>query len=182
MNKIIALTFLFLCLIPITGHAKPYDIDTNKSHIAFSGTHAGNEFNGEFEKWTAQIDFDENKLDTSTATIILYTGEAKTGNVMYDGTLPTQDWFDTNAYPTIIFIAKQFDKTDTGYAVTGELAVKGITKSITIDFDLSGNDVKTVTAQFPVDRLAYNIGVESDPNAEWVGQIITVDMTLVTTN
>lgn len=171
---------IFLCFLPVIGHANNYEIDKDKSIIRFSGTHAGNPFQGQFNEWSAQIYFDDHDLKASTAQFIINTSSATTGNLMYDGTLPTADWFDTNTYPTLAFVASGFDKIDDQYTVTGDLTIKGITNPVTVNFDLSGDAIRTVTARFPIDRMAYGIGIDSDPDAEWVEQMIQVEINLVT--
>jgi len=40
------------------------------------------------------------------------------------------------------------------------------------------NNHTTLTASFIIDRLSYNIGMESDPDAEWVNKEIKMTLTL----
>jgi polyisoprenoid-binding protein YceI len=174
------LFFLFFLCIATPSKAKDYEINYEESAITFSGTHAGNEFEGQFEDWTATVSFDEENLDQSTAIITIDTESAKTGNPMYDGTLPTKDWFDVKTYPTIKFTANQFEKTLLGFTVTGDLDVKGKTRQTSFEFDLQGISPKTVTATFPINRISYDIGTQSDPSAEWVSENIDVKVKFVT--
>lgn len=168
-----------LCLLAVPALARQYTIDPAQSVIAFAGTHAGNPFEGKFNEWTAVIDFDDANLSKSTAIITLNTNSAKTGNAMYDGTLPTKDWFNADTYPTIVFSANTFEKTDTGYKATGDLTVKDITKKATFDFTMAGTDTKIVTAAFTINRQDYNIGMGSDATGEWVGLDVDVTVKIV---
>lgn len=47
-----------LIIFAVPAYAMDYKVDHAQSSIEFSGTHAGNDFNGEFESWNAQITFD----------------------------------------------------------------------------------------------------------------------------
>jgi cytochrome b561 len=173
--KYLLLTALF---IPTVAFATPYEVNKDKSQVMFSGTHAGNDFKGEFQTWDANINFDADNLAESSVTVTFNTASANTGNAMYDGTLPKGDWFDADNHPTAMFQSTSFNKTDDGYSVTGDLSIKDITNEVTFDFDLHGDDPIHMMAQFPIDRLAFDVGKGSDPDAEWVSQDIMMDIHL----
>lgn len=174
MKLILALIALFFA--PLSAMANPLTVAMDQSTITFAGKHAGNDFTGTFEKWTADIDFDANDLPKSTATVTIDLASAKTGNGMYDGTLPSADWFDVSNHPTATFTSTAFEKTDTGFRATGDFTIKGVTKPLTFDFTVSGDAPIHMTAQFPIHRLDYGIGQNSDPNVEWVDDIITITL------
>ncbi len=172
-------TCLLLLSFPLM--AAPYQINYEESTIEFSGTHAGDEFTGEFEKWNAEIDFDVNNTDNSSVIVTFDTASAKTGNAMYDGTLPAADWFDVKNYPEATFTSTSFAKNDDGYSVTGDLTIRDITHPITFDFELNGDAPTIMTAEFPINRLKFDIGKKSDGDAEWVGQTITMNLKISAT-
>lgn len=182
MKKLLAV----LPLVLLTGgaYAVPYTVDTTKSSIAFAGQQAGTDFKGVFEKWEAKVDFDPQKLDQSHIEVTIDTASAKTGNAMYDGTLPQDDWFDVKQFSKAFFKSTKITKVSDGnYKAEGDLTIRDVTKPIAFNFTLSPEDAKTkqVTAKstFKVDRLAYNIGVKSDGKAEWVSQDITLDFLVI---
>lgn len=170
------LFILALLLLPLSAIAAPYQIIKDKSTIKFSGTHAGNNFEGQFESWDADIVFDVDNLASSFANITIDMSAAKTGNAMYDGTLPSADWFDVNNHPTAIFKSTSFEEKNDGYVVTGDLILRGVTKPISFDFNLEGDSPVNMTASFPINRLDFNIGKESDGLAEWVSDAITLSL------
>ena len=171
----IILIFLYSSI----ASAVPYRVDYDKSLIRFSGVHAGNEFEGVFNEWTADIDFDHDDPSTAHAQIIINTASAKTGNKLYDGTLPNEDWLNTARFPQAIFMSDKITKTDNGYRVEGHLTLRGISHPVSFEFNLEGDDPVAMTAYIPINRLDYNIGKDSDPNAEWVSDIINITLQLL---
>lgn len=172
---------IFLIFISFPVLAAPYQVNYSDSKIGFSGTHAGNAFTGQFETWNADINFDENDFDSSSVSVTFNTASAKTGNTMYDGTLPAADWFDVQNHPEAKFQSTSFTKHDDGYSVTGDLTIRNITHSITFDFQLNDSTPTIMTATFPIDRLQFDIGKKSDGSAEWVGREIIINLNISAT-
>lgn len=170
---------VLLIFVPSILKAEPYIVNKEKSLVSFSGLHAGNRFDGQFEDWTAIIDFNDDDLDMSSVKFTLRTSDAKTGNALYDGTLPTNDWFDSTNYPTASFVSKKFTKKKGGYNVSGDLTIKNITETIAFDFQLTNAEPRIMTATFPIERKLFDIGKKSDPNAEWVSKDIEVDIKII---
>ncbi|MEM7617141.1 MAG: YceI family protein [Pseudomonadota bacterium] len=176
--------FLAVNIMTITispSFAKNYMIDYGKSKINFSATHAGNEFTGQFNKWQAEIYFDSNDLASSFIKATFDLDSAKTGDAMYDGTLPQADWFDIKNHPTATFKTTSIAlNADGSYQANGDLTIKSITKTIIFDFNLTSlkKQPVIVKAEIPIDRLAFDIGKKSDPNAEWVSRDIQVNLNI----
>lgn len=183
MKSIAPLLFAFI-VIAMPVSAKQYIIDYENSTVAFSGTHVGNEFKGQFNEWQGDIIFDPENLEISHTEITFELSSAKTGNKVYDGTLPKSDWFDIENHPQGTFKSTGFSKNEDGsYKVEGMLGLRGQEHPITFDFTLSDLDVSPVvmTAELPVDRLQYDIGRKSDEKAEWVSQDIKIILNVTAT-
>ncbi len=173
---------LILSAMPV--FAQQYQIDYANSTVAFSGKHAGNTFNGQFHEWQGEIVFNPESLDQSHVEITFDLASAKTGNKLYDGTLPKSDWFDSENHPKGTFISTSITKNQTdNYTMEGALTLRGQQHPITFDFTLSDLDASPVVmnATFPIDRLQYDIGRKSDATAEWVSQDIMMDLNITTT-
>ncbi len=172
---------LYFCLVmpmclaaAFPTYSKSYEMNHKDSEVTFSGEHAGMVFSGIFEKWQAQL-----TLPPATdpkITAIFQLASAKTGDFTYDSTLPEGDWFDTVNFPVGKFESSQINKADRGYQVQGMLTLRGISKPQT--FILFESD-EGFSAQFNIDRLAYQIGYDSDPEAEWVSRDIVMELNLV---
>lgn len=165
--------------VAASAHATPYAVDYGHSHVTFTSTHAGNEFKGTFKDWSAVIDFDATAPEKSTITAEFALESGKTGNAMYDGALPQKDWFDVKAHPKATFTSTAVTKNDDGsYTATGDLTLRAITHPASLTFTLSDLEKPVVTAngKLTIDRLAYEIGQQSDPKAEWVSKDIVVTL------
>ena len=70
MKFILALLALFFA--PLSAMANPLTVAADQSTITFAGKHAGNDFTGTFEKWTADIDFNANDLPDACIMSVAY--------------------------------------------------------------------------------------------------------------
>lgn len=173
---------LLLCLAAFPAAAAEYAVDYAKSSIAFRGRHAGKAFTGSFGAWQADIRFDPASPGEARIAVTLDTGSAKTGDAMYDSTLPSTDWLDVKNHKQAQFISTAVNrKPDGSYTAQGELSIRSRSKTILFAFTLQPPQAEGRTrTQFslPLHRSDFGIGAQSDPNAEWVDDLITVDVTL----
>lgn len=180
MKKILLLSaILFGLSSPL--NATEYSIDKATSSIEFSGTHAGNAFKGTFGTWDATIKFDDKNLAQSNIKVTIDTSSAKTGDKMYDGTLPTADWFDVKNHPQATFVSDSITKNaDGSYNAKGLLTIRGKAVPVAFDFNLSDISTAPVKTNFSLtlDRLAHDIGTKSDAKAEWVSKEIPLNITI----
>lgn len=161
--------FLWFCIGQAT--ANTYQVDARTAKLAFSGEHAGMPFRGVFENWRANIILAP--VESATIEAAFALSSAKTGDSTYDETLPEEDWFFVEKFPVANFKSISITKQDADYLVKGELALRG--KSLPIEFVLR-DSANALTAKFQIDRMAYAIGLDSDPEAEWVSRFIKLEL------
>ncbi|MFT6269425.1 MAG: polyisoprenoid-binding protein YceI [Alphaproteobacteria bacterium] len=150
-----------------------YEVDSKGSKVGFSGTHLGMQFYGEFETWQAKLVLPPQSNPSITATFDLT--KAKTGDFIYDSTLVEGDWFDVEKHPQGSFVSDVIEVVEGGYKVSGKLTLRGVAKIQSFILTQSGNKL---TAEFPINRLEYGIGLDSDPKGEWVSKDITMRLDL----
>lgn len=153
--------------------AETLTVDQNNATLNFSGEHVGMEFTGVFEQWQATLVLPPAESPEISASFLL--ASAKTGDSTYDGTLPEEDWFHVKKYPQATFKATKIVESANGFNVDGSLQLKG--KELPVSFMLNQSD-QGLSASFEVDRLAYGIGVDSDPSADWVSKMIGISLTI----
>ena len=161
---------VYLCLGILNAHAQ-LESSHQSGTVAFSGQHAGMDFEGKFERWKATLILPPQNNAEITATFFMTS--AKTGDSIYDSTLPEFDWFDVENHALGKFVSSKIVIIEGGYQVLGDLTIKGLTK--TVSFILTDNK-DNLTARFGINRLDYKIGLESDPDAEWVDKTISISM------
>jgi polyisoprenoid-binding protein YceI len=174
-----------LAALFITGaaHAAPptWKVDPAKSSVTFTAKHNGlGDLRADFQKWTAAIAFDPADLAHSKVTVTLPTGTLKTGQKMVDPELGKAEWFDAKAHPTATYTATSFTALGGGkYNAAGTLSLKGKTYPINLPFTLAINgNVAIMTATQNLDRTRLDIGMTSDPDAEWVQKIVKLDIAI----
>ncbi len=153
-------------------------VEAADSKIAFGGTHEGNAFTGAFQRWNGQINFNPAKLDAAKAVVTIDLASARTSSSYYDGTLPQADWFDVAKTPQATFTSKSFRSLGGDrYEAQGELSLHGITQAVTLPFTLKIDGARaTMDGKLSLKRLDFKIGVNSDPEAQWVGDKVDLDI------
>lgn len=165
---------------PTTPAAAPsrWTVNAARSAITFSGTHAGTPFEGRFSRWRATIQFDPNNLAASSAVVTIQTASAADGNPMHDEALPGEEWFNTAAHPTAVFRTTSIRHTSgNSYSARGTLTLKGQSIPLSLPFTLTINGANaSMTGSATINRRAANLGMQSDPDAEYVSPDITVNV------
>jgi len=84
-------------------------------------------------------------------------------NAKLVGHLKSKDFFDVATYPTAKFVITSIENKDDKLAVTGNLTIKDITKSITIPATIAVNEDEIIfkSETFKVDRADFGIKYKS---------------------
>lgn len=170
-------------LLASPAFAAKWNVDPATSSIRFSGVHAGKEFTGTFERWSAAIDFDPAALIAAKAVVTVETASAKTGDRTYDSSLPQEEWLNVKGFPNAVFETTAIRALGGDrYEADATLTIKGVAVPVTLPFTLTitGATAK-MDGKTTLDRIARQIGLKSDPNAEWVSKDIAVTVSLVAT-
>jgi cytochrome b561/polyisoprenoid-binding protein YceI len=161
---------------PAPAGAPPaWRVDQSASTIRFSGAHAGAPFQGRFARWSADIRFDPNNLDASSAVVTIQTASASDGVALHDQSLPSAEWFDIANYPTARFRTERIERHGDGYRARGVLTLKGRPIDVRLPFTLTiHGDRAIMDGQMSLRRRDADLGMESDPDAEWVSEEIEI--------
>lgn len=119
--------------------ADTYTVDSAHTTVGFSVRHLGvSNVKGTFPKVSGTLMLDEKNMEKSSVDITIDAASVNTNNEKRDAHLQSPDFFDTAKFPTVTFKSKSVAKTATGYLVTGDLTMKGVTKTVSIPFTLVG--------------------------------------------
>ncbi|MGO7133584.1 YceI family protein [Rhizobium leguminosarum] len=166
------------------ANATAWTIDKAASSIRFTGTHAGKAFDGRFDKWNGDIRFDPANLAGSKAIITVNTISAKTGDATQEGSLKNGEWFSSVRFPEARFETTSFRPLGgERYEADATLTVKNKTIHVILPFTyrLQGDKAAGVEGDVELDRAALDLGMFSDPAAEWVSKTITVRIIVTAT-
>ena len=147
--------------------------------LAISVTQLGSPVNGEFEDWTADINFNETPDADGkhgSVEVQIAVGSLKLGSVT-DQAMGT-DFFDVTTHPTAVFSAEILSNGDS-YVAEGTVSIKGISVPISLPFSLvlDGNKAE-MSSDITLDRTNFTIG-KSYQDESSVGFSVGVNISLV---
>lgn len=121
----------------ITGD---YVIDAAHSRLGFVARHAMvTKVRGGFNEFEGTAHLDAVDPSKSSATVSIDVASIDTRQSQRDDHLRTNDFFDAPNFPKITFVSTAVEKLDeANFRMTGDLTIKGVTKSITVDFEFAG--------------------------------------------
>lgn len=122
-----------------------YTIDPTHSRIGFVARHAMvAKVRGSFNEFEGSGTFDAEHPANSSLEVTIQAASIDTRNADRDEHLRSNDFFDMEAHPTITFASTAIEPLgDAEFRVAGDLTIKGVTRPITLDLELTG------TAQDP---------------------------------
>lgn len=121
------------------GDSGTYNFDKAHSFIGFKVRHMGLiEVPGFFRDFVGTVNFDSKDVTKSTVEFTAKATSVDTGVAPRDNHLRTKDFFEVEKYPDITFKSTKVAKKGKSWIVTGDFTMKGVTKSITLPFDIVG--------------------------------------------
>jgi polyisoprenoid-binding protein YceI len=117
-----------------------YSIDPTHSRIGFVARHAMvTKVRGAFNEIEGGASIDGEDFGRSTATLTIQAASIDTRNEQRDGHLRSNDFLGMDEYPQITFVSTGVRQTgETSLDLTGDLTVRGVTRSVTVPFEFEG--------------------------------------------
>jgi len=110
---------------------KIFQVDPAHSEATFRVRHLVTRVRGQFDDFSARIELDTDQPIHSSAEMVIKTASVQTFNKERDQHLRSPDFFDVEKYPEIRFVSKSIEhKGDDLYIVTGDLAIRGVSKEV----------------------------------------------------
>ena len=166
-------------LMPNLSHAQALRFDSTASHVGVVFRQMGVDVEATFNKIEVDASFDPADVASSRAavTIDMASFDFGPGAEEYNAEVRAPDWFDTARHPTARFkVTGARASGNNRYGVIGDLTIKGVTQSITTEFQLTEQNGRVeLTGVVPISRLAFNIG-----QGDWKDTSIVEDEVRVT--
>ncbi len=122
-----------------TGESGAYGFDKAHSSIGFRVKHMGLvDVPGYFRDFTGSVNYDAKDVTKSTVEFTAKMTSVDTGVAGRDNHLRNADFFEVEKYPEMTFKSTKVEKKGSGYVLTGDLTMKGVTKSISFPFNVAG--------------------------------------------
>ena len=174
--------------------APAWTVDSAKSSLTFRAGYQGDEFEGRFPDWTAQIQLDTtapanpDKPIDGYIRVVIPMGKVSTGEPYFDESVTQGDWFDVGKHPEAVFevTGGVYKLSDTQYEATGVLKLKGVDHPVRLPFTLSlDGNTATARGEVTLQRLALGVGADTpakpEGNAEWVADDVAVVINVIAT-
>lgn len=178
-------TILALVLLTSTfslAATTAYKVDPAHSFVIFRIKHmdVGHVY-GRFNEPNGEIKIDDADPAKSSFTLELATQKVDTGITKRDDHLRSPDFFNAKQFPTIKFVSKEVKKSDKGYEVVGDLTLHGVTKSVTVNMEQTGQGAmgprQIIGFETTVDLKRSDFGMKTmiGPAADDVRLIISLE-------
>lgn len=117
-----------------------WKVDNAHSEIVFKVRHMMmTNVKGEFLDFDASILTDGNDFSTGAVNVSIDASSINTNNADRDGHLKSGDFFDAEKHEKISFVSTSMKKkNEEEFTLTGDLTIKGVTKSIDLDVEFGG--------------------------------------------
>ena len=158
-----------------------WQLDKVHSSIAFQVPYLAGAFNGSFREFAGTLDVSDDGA-TLTGAAKVASVDVKDDNL--SAHLQSPDFFDAERFPELTFSSDRISLDGQSVEVTGEIAIKGVTKEIAATgaahgpvANLQGNDSLRLQLATTVDRTEF--GVSWNAELPTGGQALGNDVTIL---
>jgi polyisoprenoid-binding protein YceI len=115
-----------------------WTIDPTHSEIGFKVKHMMfTNVSGLFETYEATITTEDDDFTKSSIAFTADVASINTNNVDRDNHLKSADFFDADNNPKLTFTSTSLTNTGSGFELTGELALNGVSKTVKLETEIS---------------------------------------------
>jgi polyisoprenoid-binding protein YceI len=139
-TRILALSIAVLASASVAAAAPTtWKIDPNHTNVGFSVRHFFSQVHGRFREVEGTIVFDDANPSAISVDATVNAASVDTGNPNRDADLKTDHFFLVEKYPTLTFKSTKVTRAGKDkFKVTGELTMRGVTKTVTFDAEYLG--------------------------------------------
>jgi polyisoprenoid-binding protein YceI len=157
MNRLVRSAFAVVLLAGAPALAAPstYEIDASHSSASFSVRHMMvTNVRGQFGKVSGTVTVDGKDWSKAKVEAVIDATTIDTRDPKRDGHLKSADFFDVEKHPTITFKSTKIEKSGNGYKMTGDLTMRGVTKSVVFDVEGPTPEMKDPWGNVKVGAMA----------------------------
>jgi len=182
-----------LALIPLSlapaARATEWTLDAEHTEIGFSVRHMMvSDVRGAFDKYSGTLNVDDKDLTKSSVSVDIDVASINTKVAKRDGHLKSPEFFDAAKFPKASFKSTKIEKGAKAntFKVTGDLTMRGVTKPVVLDVELSdewadpkewgGRIHRGIKATGKINRLDYGLSWQKtlDKGGVVVGDEVTL--------
>lgn len=143
-----------------------WNIDASHSNLQFSVRHLViTKVRGAFRSYRGTLELDENdSLGLEGVDVSIDAGSIDTAEAKRDEHLKGSDFLDVASHPTLRFQSRSIARDGAQYRVTGDLTIRGVTRSVVLDAEFQGRGKDpwggqraAFSARTSIDREAFGL-------------------------
>lgn len=166
-------------LAPALAFAANWTVNYRQSSLSYQLDFSGTPQNGEAKKWNANIHFDPDHPDEAKAEIIIDAASISYDDAFVSGNLREKDGLDIAGHTKIRIVLDKFTQQQGNWLAMGNITIRGITQPLAMNFTFNEqNNHAMVTGSAEIDRLAFDIGRQNDPDGTWLGKTVRIKIQL----
>ncbi len=160
-----------------------WTLDPTHTEIGFTVRHLMSKVRGKFETFEGTVTTG-NDISDARVDVSVDLSSINTGTVDRDNHLRSSDFFDVDTNPTMTFTSTNVIEKDAGeLVVTGDLTIKGVTKSLQLDAEFLGEGADPwggtrvgveATGQISRKEFGVDFNIPLDGDKVMIGDKITI--------
>jgi polyisoprenoid-binding protein YceI len=142
-----------------------WSLDPTHSGFNFTVRHMViSKVRGHFSKFAVELKLDPANLASASGTATVEVASVDTGVADRDNHLRSPDFFDAGNHPAMTFATRKVEvQSKEAFKVTGDLTIRGTTRSVTLDGEFGG------TGKDPWGNLRVGLGLKGKLNRKDFG-------------
>lgn len=188
MKKLFIAASMLLAATAATAQTK-WNVDPAHSNVRFTVEHMViSEVEGSFKKFNGSITTTKPDFTDAAVEFTVDVNSIYTDNDSRDKHLKSDDFFNAEKYPNMVFKSTSFKKASGNkYVLKGNMTIRDVTKPVTFDVtyggtakDPYGNTKSGFKASTKINRFDYNLkwNTMTEAGGAMVGKDITIDLKL----
>lgn len=151
-------------------------VDTSKSKVTATSKQMNVPTEGNFKKFSAQIDFDPARPSAGSAKLTIDTASYDLGDESYNQQVRGKDWFNAAQFPNATFVSSAIAPAGGNqFKVSGTLTIKGKSGNVTVPVTVTQQGAtQTFDGTLPIKRSQFDIG-----SGEWKDTSVVADEVLI---
>jgi polyisoprenoid-binding protein YceI len=166
MNRVKNLFFLIIIGVTTMTAQTKWSIDKSHSSVGFTVTHLIiSEVDGYFKNYEGTIETNGDDFTDAKINFSFDVGSIDTDNEQRDNHLKSDDFFNAEKFPKMVFKSKSMKKVDgKNWKLVGDLTIRDVTKQVELDVKYNGT-VKDPWGNYKagfkihglINRFTYNL-------------------------
>ena len=148
--------------------AVKYGFDQGASKVTWVGSKVTGKHDGGFGTFKGTVDVVDGAPEKSKVDVQIEAESLTSDAEKLTGHLKSPDFFDVKAHPKATFVSTEIKKggeKGATHTVTGNLTIKGITKTISFPATVAvAGDTANVDAEFAINRRDFSLNYAGMPN------------------